>query len=319
MKQFTLPGTDLRTSVLGFGCASVMGRYGKRKSLNALAAAYDSGIIHYDIARSYGFGEAERIVGKFTRDKRDRICLVSKFGILPRGNSPVLRLIKPVARALAGTIPSSRRLVKRSGARLLEPGSFSAETARQSLHASLAALDTDTIDLYLLHDCTAGTPLPDELFDFLDSSAREGKIRHYGLATDPASAGAVLDMHPERNLSVVQTPLVPAAEFEQLTHRAGTRGRIVHSVSLLQSVLSERLTDAAHSVPPLPEELSREMARGQLSMDLLLRYAVYKSRGGVTLISSFRPEHIKDNARSVETGIAPESVAALESLLLSGG
>src|SRR5580704_5522793 len=54
---------SLRTSVLGFGCGSVMGRVGRSASLRAMDAAWESGITLFDTARSYGFGEAEAVGG----------------------------------------------------------------------------------------------------------------------------------------------------------------------------------------------------------------------------------------------------------------
>ena len=42
-----------------------MARLGRRESVRLLEVAYDSGITHFDTARSYGYGEAESAVGEF--------------------------------------------------------------------------------------------------------------------------------------------------------------------------------------------------------------------------------------------------------------
>ncbi|MFX6040902.1 aldo/keto reductase, partial [Acinetobacter baumannii] len=58
---------------LGFGCAPMLGRVGRKDSLRALAIAYDNGIRHFDVARSYGFGEAEALLGEFLAGKRQHV------------------------------------------------------------------------------------------------------------------------------------------------------------------------------------------------------------------------------------------------------
>lgn len=317
MKPFILPGTDLRTSPLGFGCASIMGRQGRRKSLNALACAYDNGIIHFDVARSYGFGEAEKIVGEFIHNKRDKVCLVTKFGILPHYQSRIFRLTKPIVRALLDVVPKLRNRVRRSSTRLLAPGNFSTQTARNSLHTSLRCLRTETIDALLLHDCDTESSISDDLFDFLDRCVEEGKIRHYGLATDAASANGILESRPISNLTVIQTQLTPAHEYRHIELNEHVMARIVHSIGMLQPILTAKLDNAPTLAVSLPEEISAVRLRSPEAMTLLLRYASHKSRGGVTLMSSFTPRHIIENARSIEKPLSNHAISALDRLLLA--
>src|ERR1700693_2773414 len=53
---------EIRTSVLGFGCGSVLGRVGRGASLRAMHIAWDAGIPLFDTARSYGSGDAEAVL-----------------------------------------------------------------------------------------------------------------------------------------------------------------------------------------------------------------------------------------------------------------
>src|SRR5580692_13107372 len=85
-------------SRLGFGCAPMGSRYGKRESLRALGEAFDRGVTYFDVARSYGYGDAEGILGSFIRDKRDRVIVATKFGIEPLESTPARRFAKAVAR-----------------------------------------------------------------------------------------------------------------------------------------------------------------------------------------------------------------------------
>ena len=64
---------------LGFGTAAIMGRLSRRRGLAALERAHAAGIRHFDTARSYGWGEAERVVGIFLRSHaREVIRQVTK-------------------------------------------------------------------------------------------------------------------------------------------------------------------------------------------------------------------------------------------------
>ena len=59
-------------SRLGYGTTSLMAVQGSEERLALLECAYDSGILHFDTAPYYGYGEAERVMGKFLRGKRAR-------------------------------------------------------------------------------------------------------------------------------------------------------------------------------------------------------------------------------------------------------
>ena len=98
MRYVDLPipsgGMAAQVSVLGFGCAALMGRVGRRDSLAALAAAQDAGINFFDTARSYGYGESEALLGQFLTGSiaADRMAsdMNVVFGVMARhGFSPV--------------------------------------------------------------------------------------------------------------------------------------------------------------------------------------------------------------------------------------
>ncbi len=82
MKKVTLPGTTSNLSKLGFGCGSLMARIKQKESVELLETAFEAGITHFDVARSYGYGEAEKAVGAFIADKRDQVTVTTKLGRL---------------------------------------------------------------------------------------------------------------------------------------------------------------------------------------------------------------------------------------------
>src|SRR6185312_8678414 len=100
-----------RMSVLGLGCAALGGRASRKESLAALGAALDAGITFYDTARSYGYGQAEGLMGEFFRGRREQVVLCTKFGILPAKQGGWKQRLKPAARGVLRLFPGLRKAV----------------------------------------------------------------------------------------------------------------------------------------------------------------------------------------------------------------
>lgn len=179
------------SSRLGFGCGSVMGRVSRRESERAVAAALDHGITHFDVARAYGYGEAEGLLGVALKGHRDRVVVASKFGLSPPRASGALRRLKPLAQGLVAAVPGLRPLLRSAiGANARAADRFSVAAAKASLDRSLAALATDYLDILFLHDCEADD-LTGDLTAFLDAQIAAGKIRAYGAATSIEAVAAL--------------------------------------------------------------------------------------------------------------------------------
>ncbi|HVH79093.1 MAG TPA: aldo/keto reductase, partial [Stellaceae bacterium] len=142
------------SSRLGFGCGGVMGRAGRNQSLRAIAAALEGGITHFDVARLYGYGEAEALVGEALKGQRDRVVVASKFGLNAPRAAGTLRALKPLAQKLAASVPGARAVMRSLvGGAVQASNRFSVTAAQTSLDESLAALKTDYLDILFLHDC----------------------------------------------------------------------------------------------------------------------------------------------------------------------
>jgi hypothetical protein len=174
----------IRLSALGFGCGSVMGRVGRAESLRAMEAAWDAGVTLFDTARSYGYGEAEGLLGEFLVGKRERAVVVTKFGILPSRTSALKRLAKPVVRAALSVLPQARGLVRRGIAGEMSAGHLDIATLRTSLEDSLRALRTEYVDVLLMHEAPEDAYLRDDLMAELAKMVEEGKARRVGGVVD---------------------------------------------------------------------------------------------------------------------------------------
>jgi aryl-alcohol dehydrogenase-like predicted oxidoreductase len=224
------------SSRLGFGCGGVMGRVGRAQSLRAIAAALDGGITHFDVARLYGYGEAEALVGEALKGRRDKVVIASKFGLTAPRAAGALRALKPMAQQLAARVPGARAMLRSLvGGAAQAADRFSVASAQAALDQSLAALQTDYLDIWFLHDCAAGD-LTGELKDFLDAQIASGKIRAYGVASDidtvvamhAAWGDALLYQFPN-GLAARDAERLPAGQPRFICHSpfAGSAGRPV--------------------------------------------------------------------------------------------
>lgn len=205
MQSIGLSNLDTRTPILGFGCSAVMGRVGRKASLAALAAAYECGVTFYDTARSYGYGESESLLGEFLRGRRDQVLLSTKFGILPTPITPLKRMLKPLARTLLRAAPGTRKAMQGQLASMSSTGHFSVAALHASMHASLRALRTDYVDFLFLHEPPASVLQQDDLIAALRQLVAAGKVRRFGIASQPGVIEAAIAAHIS-GLQAVQFP-----------------------------------------------------------------------------------------------------------------
>jgi aryl-alcohol dehydrogenase-like predicted oxidoreductase len=251
------------SSRLGFGCGSVMGRVSRGESERAIAAALDHGITHFDVARAYGYGEAEALLGAALRGHRDRVVIATKFGLTAPRGSGALRHLKPLAQGLVTAVPALRPILRAAiGGNARAADRFSVAAAQASLDQSLAALATDHLDILLLHDCAADD-LSDELTGFLDAQIAAGKIRAYGAATSIEAVAALERRRGEtllyqfaNSLSARNAEALPSGRRRFIAHspfsgadRLGTPHAQMLAWALAQSnvaVVLCSMLDAAH-------------------------------------------------------------------------
>jgi len=138
--------SGLKVTTVGLGCNNFGWKIDQQASNSVVAQAVDLGVNLFDTADRYGTkaGDSEIVLGKALGPRRKEIVLLTKFGV---------GLINPRMR------DSSRRYVM---------------TAAE---ASLRRLNTDWIDVYMIHWPDYATPM-EETVRALDDLVRSGKIRY---------------------------------------------------------------------------------------------------------------------------------------------
>lgn len=184
------------TTRAGFGCSGLMGALSRRESLVLLSAAWDAGVRHFDVAPLYGHGEAERLLGSFLAGRRDQATLVTKFGLEPTGNSKFTELARAVARPLLRKASVLRPHGTRNTSRPPVRAPLDPRNAERSLVRSLRALQTDCIDVLLLHEPEVEQLQDDGLLAFLEGSVRKGLIRSFGIGGGSSNTSNVFRSRP---------------------------------------------------------------------------------------------------------------------------
>jgi aryl-alcohol dehydrogenase-like predicted oxidoreductase len=282
MDYITLASGLPPSSRLGFGCGGIMGRIGRSQSLRAVAAALDGGITHFDVARLYGYGEAEALVGEALAGKRDGVVIASKFGLTAPRAAGVLRALKPIAQKLAASVPGARSVMRSLiGAPAQAADRFSVASAQASLDQSLAALRTDYLDIFFLHDCGA-EDMTDELAAFLDRQVTAGKIRTYGAAS---GIDTVMTLFAARGDTMLYQFANSIGERNAERLPADRRRFIAHSPFFGSGELARRLGGAIQSGDAHP---------------IMLGHALTTPNVAVALCSMLDEAHLRANIDAVE-------------------
>lgn len=153
MEYVTLKNSDLKVSRLCMG-GCPMGGYGwgdvqEKEVIEAVHTCLDSGINYFDTSDTYGLGQSERTLSKALGEHRKEVIIQTKFGVrFSKGGT---------------TYDNSPTYIE------------------EALEKSLANLNTDYVDVYVIHYRDWKTPIED-VVGKLEELRQQGKIRYLGLS-----------------------------------------------------------------------------------------------------------------------------------------
>lgn len=217
MKRY-LGRSGIEISAMGLGCWAIGGPwtlnglqagYGvidDAESVRAIHQAMALGVDFFDTAANYGCGHSERLLGQAVKGRRNQIVIATKFGYC---------------------VNEAAKEVTLYGEK--EEDSNVASHLRADVEASLKRLDTDYIDVYLLHIWGLSIERALEAREGLEELVKEGKVRTYGWSTDRTDAIETFSTSPncgvvEQQLSVLDGNAELLSLCEQLNLASINRG-----------------------------------------------------------------------------------------------
>lgn len=218
-REFRKIGRDV--SLLGVGCMRLPqtadDKVDEAEAIRIIRTAIDKGVNYVDTAYMYHNGESEKVLGKALKDGyREKVMLADKMPIW-------------LAKDEAGM--------------------------RELFEEQLRRLDTDCIDMYLVHNVTVPVwrrAKKLNLMPFLDEMKAQGKIKHIGFSFHDTFEffKEVLEEYPWEFCQI-------QLNYMDKDHQAGVQGLKYAaekglSVIIMEPLKGGRLTDA---VPPTVQKL----------------------------------------------------------------
>jgi myo-inositol catabolism protein IolS len=306
LKTRKLGRSDLEVSALALGCWPLGGGPGwgdqeESLSIATIHAALDHGINFLDTAESYNDGKSEEIVGKALVGRREQAVIATK--ISPAHTEPSL--------------------------------------LRQYCEASLRRLQTDYIDLYMIHWPIRTHAAPDSLA-ILDQLKQEGKIRAIGVSNfgphdlaEAVATGVQIDANQlcynliSRSIEFEILPACIRYEMSATAYMPLMQGLLAGKYHTIEDVPPFRMRTrhfsgarpdvrhgeegaeqetfaAIHAVRGIAEEIGQPMATVALAW-------VMAKPGMVSALAGARtPAQIERNVPSAEITLSPEIIARLD-------
>jgi diketogulonate reductase-like aldo/keto reductase len=239
-----------------------------RTAMEALRRGIDLGMNHIDTAEMYGSGKAERLIAKAIAGRRNEIYLVSK----------------------------------------VPPSNASRKGVVQACEASLARLNTDRLDCYLLH-WRGSYPLPETVAAF-DQLIRDGKILSWGVSN--------FDLDDLEEVYSLSSSYPPACN--QVLYHLEERA-IEHAVIPWCSTHGIAVVAyspfGSQSGFPAPQSAGGRLLQqiadlhGATSRQVALRFLLRNS-SVLVIPKASTPEHVVENAKAGELELNSAEMARIE-------
>ena len=318
MRLVNFPPLVRSVSAIGFGCASLGSRVDARHGTAALARAYEAGVSWFDVAPSYGDGQAEAILGEFLVGKRAQVVLCTKVGKAPGRPGLVARMLKPAAQQVLKVVPQLRGLAASAHAQSVQ-AALTGALIKSSIADSLKRLRTDHVDVLALHDARLADMQREDVLRALEDAVNGGQALCISMAGDVEVALRAISLSSWiRVIQVANNFFSPNIErAKRELGRDTLLGFVGHSVFGHAGPL-ESFAESIRKQPAERRLLESAGYRGsaaEMAAEFLLDFALASNRDGVVLLSMYEEKHLRSNLGRLAAAPAPEVVLGLRDRL----
>jgi aryl-alcohol dehydrogenase-like predicted oxidoreductase len=304
MKYQMLGQSGLRVSTYALGCwpfagGSFWGEQDDAVSIATVHAALDAGINFFDTAEAYEAGTSERVLGRALAGRRDKAIIATKVA----------------------------------------PNHLTAGAVAAACEQSLRYLQTDYIDLYLIHWPNWNVPLA-ETVGALEKLKEQGKIRAIGVCNfGVQDLTDILQLYPIATNQlpysllwrVIEREILPVCVANDiglmcysplaqglLTGRYASADEVPSGIARTRYYASHR-SDSAHGEAGCEEEVFTALATikqiaAQLGQPMAaVALAWLRQQQGVTsiLVGARTPEELHLNLPALDLQLSPDVIKAL--------
>lgn len=275
MKYKSLIKAGFKVSEASFGCMSL--KSSDTQSNEIISKAIDSGITLFDTADLYEKGENERLLGHAIKSKRKDILVSTKVGNRWKQDG-------------SGWEWCPRK-----------------EYILKAVDESLKRLQTDYIDLYLLHGGTMEDPI-DETIEAFERLVDMGKIRAYGLSS--IRPNVIREYVKRSNITAVMTQysLLDRRPEEEtlnllLQNEIGVLARGAMAGGLLvNKPATDYIGISEDEVKSILQNLSEVIPEGKTQAETVLRYVVDNPAVTTAVVGIRTMEQLNDAIAGAKSG-----------------
>jgi aryl-alcohol dehydrogenase-like predicted oxidoreductase len=308
MDYTRLGNAGLKVSRICLGTNMLGGYVDEKASIELVHTFLDNGGNFIDGADIYTQGKSEEAIGKALKGRRQEAVLATKV------------------HGAMGSGPNDK--------------GTSRQHIMDGVEGSLRRLQSDYIDLYILHRWDPETPL-EETLRAMEDLVRQGKVRYVGVSNfsawqvmkalwvgDNLGANPIVSVQSKYSLlaRAVEEEIIPVVQEQGLAFtpygvlEAGMltgkyqRGQAAPEGSRLSfnaNMAGRMMREELFTIEDRVEHLANE--KGWTPTDVTLAWALSKPHVASAIVGTSRPEQVKANCETVSRQLSSEEIEALES------